>query len=402
MLTHDFHVHLYGCLSAERLWNFGKDLYKKRTTALDWYASEYQKAWGKKPDYIRYWESQDGILLLKDDFLFRSPDSFDRFQANFNLIIALCQISTSDFSIPEQIIRDVQSSGLSYFEARTLISPRFDHAEAYDYLKGLCHLIRRMNQEGGMTTKLVFSLFRDQKLAHLHYDWIRLFTERHRDLAEEIVGIDVAGKEEGNPPAENILLFDKIRKDNRKGKRLGLFYHVGESFEDKGIISGIRWVYEAHELLKVDRLGHATALGVHPENYRDKVVAEPTEERFATLNWLLEQQEVLALHGYRPDVRKIRHELEALANGSVRIVYDQDYIDEALLIQRAVLSLLKSRDAVVESCPTSNLRIAQLRSEQYHPVRHFKKYGLKFVLGTDDPGIFNTDWKTESELADRL
>ena len=39
----DLHVHLYGCLSAEDLWNIGKDSYQKRRLMLEWYAQEYQK-----------------------------------------------------------------------------------------------------------------------------------------------------------------------------------------------------------------------------------------------------------------------------------------------------------------------------------------------------------------------
>jgi len=404
MLKEDLHIHLHGCLTADQLWGIGKDTYKNRIPMLDWYSSEYEKAWGRKPEYLNYWECENGLQLLKEDFLFKSQNSFDRFQANFNLIIALCNISPTEFFIQEQIIRDVQQSGLEYFEARTLIPFRFSASESLDYLKGLCSLVQRLNKEYKMTTKLVFSLFRDNKLASLHYEWIRTFMKEYSLLADEIVGIDFAYKEEGNPPKEKVELFSKIHADNKKFKKLNILYHVGESFQDKSIISAIRWICEANDILKADRLGHAIALGVNPENYRGKVVFESAEERSDTLKWLLANKELLSSHGYKFNTKNTQEELDSIVskNKETKIVYDQDYIDEALEFQDVALRILKAKNTVIESCPTSNLRIGQIQDGKYHPIRKFKEYDINYVIGTDDPGIFDIDWNSEYHFAEDL
>jgi len=70
MIEKDFHVHLYGCLRSEDLWNIGKDRYKKYEQRLAWYAKEYEKAWGKVPQYQNYWK-ENGFELLSKDYEFK-------------------------------------------------------------------------------------------------------------------------------------------------------------------------------------------------------------------------------------------------------------------------------------------------------------------------------------------
>src|SRR5688572_11471789 len=112
MIKKDWKLHLYEFLTVKKLGNIGKDCNKDRIFMLDWYASEYAKAWGRRPKYRKYWEAESGFELLKKDYIFAKQNPFDRFQANFNLIIALCRISEDNFSIQEQIIREVQSHNL--------------------------------------------------------------------------------------------------------------------------------------------------------------------------------------------------------------------------------------------------------------------------------------------------
>ena len=85
----DFHVHLHGCLDPQDLWSMGKDLWQDRQDKLAWYAQEFEKATGRKPDVASYWQDQDGQAILAQDFLCLEPTTFAVFQAKFNLIIAL-------------------------------------------------------------------------------------------------------------------------------------------------------------------------------------------------------------------------------------------------------------------------------------------------------------------------
>jgi len=403
MISRDLHVHLYGCLTAEDLWDIGKDRYKSHAPLLEWYSSEYEKAWGRRPCPQDYWEREGGEELLKRDYLFVRPGNFSRFQACFNLIIALCSISPDDFSIQEQIIRKVAESGLEYFEARTLIPFKFSDQEVRTYLGGLCPLIRRLNQELGMETKLVFSLFRDNSLAMRHYRLLREYLNACPGDGSVISGIDFAFAEEGHPPSGKKDLFRQFHADNQRHQKLDLLYHVGESFGDKGLESAVRWVWEAWEL-GCTRLGHAIALGVDPENYLGSVVYEKAGGRLDTIGWLLENESLLARYGFQADTTDLRQEQSRLqASGEdTRIVYDRAYCDKVRSLQSAAAAILKEKNVVIESCPTSNLRIGQVRDEKWHPLKFFHRMGLNYKVATDDPGVFNTDWVSEDALAKRI
>lgn len=405
MFKQDVHVHLHGCIRPELLWNIGKEHYKSCINKLEWYASEYEKAWGFKPDYLAYWEQDDGFERMVSDFIFSAPNPFDRFQANFNLIIALCEIRPDDLTVQEQIIRSVSAeSSLEYFEARTLIPFSFSAGQTLEYLRHICLLVQHLNRELPMKTRLVFSLFRDNTLAQQHYSRIREFMTLYPDLSEEIAGIDFAYKEEGFPPGKKQQFFSRFHADNQKLKRLSLLYHVGESFQDKGLSTAIRWIYEVAEA-GADRLGHATALGINPDLYRNRTITESSEERLRTLRWLLEQGGEFASVGFEIDRNRIQKEIDSLLRqnaGPVAILYDDDYLAECRGLQHAVSEIFFRDRVTIECCPTSNKLIGQISSDKDHPVVSFMQHHLNLVFGTDDPGLFGIDWKSESAYVERL
>jgi adenosine deaminase len=57
---------------------------------------------------------------------------------------------------------------------------------------------------------------------------------------------------------------------------------------------------------------------------------------------------------------------------------------------------------IIESCPSSNSRIGASLSPEDNPLRFFIAQGIKVVLGSDDPGIFASDWQQEEALAAHL
>lgn len=404
MLKKDLHVHLYGCLTAEDLWKIGKENYKKQMPLLNWYADEYKNAWGRRPNVCQYWESENGFTLLEQDYVFAERNPFPRFQANFNLIIALCPIRNDRFDIQEKIIRNVDAHGLEYFEARTLVPAKFTKTEVEKYLYGLCQKITKLNAELDMQTRLVFSLFRDNAAALKSYKHIRSFIEAYPDMAKVISGLDFAFTEEGFPPKSKESLFKEFHRDNKEGKKLDLLYHVGESFQDKGIISAIRWIWEADQL-GATRLGHAIALGVDPANYKGKIVHEPCEERLDSIHWLIANKQILREHGHCVNQVELSSEEKTINKQTapfVKIKYDDAYIEEAKSLQKAVATILKKNGVLIESCPTSNLRIGQVEKLQFHPLKLFHELGLNYAICTDDPGIFAIDWHTEQKLADQI
>ena len=398
----DLHVHLHGCLSPEDLWHFGKDTYKKNDHLLQWYSSEYQKAWERKPDYKAYWETENGLELLSQDYLFLKANPFSRFQANFNLIIALCQIITDDFKVQEHVIRKVCHQGIKYFEARVVIPFRFSESETKIYLQGLCSLVKKLNCELAMTTKLVVTLSRSQKFLLSQYSSLQSFLETNPKLAEEVTGIDFACNEEGDSPKGKKDFFRLFQEDNKKKKPLELLYHVGESFTDKGMQSAIRWIYEIQEE-GANRLGHAIALGLPPETLKGTTVKESKQEALDTFSWLIRKKETLALHGYMVDENDIAKQKKELENKEyLEIFYDDTYIDQVKSLQKAVLSVFKEKRVVIEVCPSSNMRIAGIKSLSDHPLRAFHLAGVQTVLGTDDPGIFATNLENELKIYQKI
>lgn len=69
-------------------------------------------------------------------------------------------------------------------------------------------------------------------------------------------------------------------------------------------------------------------------------------------------------------------------------------------LRSKMISELKKRNIVIESCPTSNMVITWQLGE--HPLECFLKEGLRVVIGTDDPMVLNTDILSELALAKAL
>ena len=87
------------------------------------------------------------------------------------------------------------------------------------------------------------------------------------------------------------------------------------------------------------------------------------------------------------------------AKGSVRIEYTAEKVERLKRFQDWCKERVKKTGAVIESCPTSNLRIAGLTEPGNHPLVRFLRAGLPVVIGADDPGILDTDLNLEFEEA---
>lgn len=69
----------------------------------------------------------------------------------------------------------------------------------------------------------------------------------------------------------------------------------------------------------------------------------------------------------------------------------------AAAYDEALLRYLVENQVVVEACPTSNLRTGQIDDLSTHPIQRFHEAGVSFVVGTDDPGMFNCSLSDEYE-----
>ena len=81
--------------------------------------------------------------------------------------------------------------------------------------------------------------------------------------------------------------------------------------------------------------------------------------------------------------------------------YTPERLEENRRRQEFVLDRLTELGTVIESCPTSNLRIGGVPSPSVHPLHRFLKSQVNLLIGADDPGIFDSplaaevDWVLE-------
>ncbi len=186
--------------------------------------------------------------------------------------------------------------------------------------------------------------------------------------------------------------------DRHPERALAILYHVGESFTDKSLESAVRWVHEAAEL-GAHRLGHAIALGVEPDVYGAHERSESVDERLDQIGYDLAHAEGLRARGVRVDENALRASATRCGGASPT---DRD---APLRRARGSPTCARARStrwracarrgAVVEVCPTSNLRIGGIADPLHHPVHRFLDAGVPFVVASDDPGIFDTTVRDE-------
>jgi hypothetical protein len=406
----ELHLHLYGCLTAADVWDLGKDRWQAQPERLAWYADEYFKQYGRAPDPAAYWRDAQGAERLAADFLFTEPAPFAKFQARFNLLIALFPIVPDDTTVLRRVLTRHRAEGRRYMEYRTLVPPAFDPGQIGRLLETAATAVREIERESGsaFTPRLALSLSRVNQTFLKQYQVLRDFLAARPDLAPAIPAIDLCGVEEGHAPAEKRAIAGILRRDNAAApeRALALLYHVGESYTDKPVVSAARWVHEAHAL-GAHRLGHAIALGVDPQRYapvsgETRLIAEASGERRAHLVWLSANAGWLADAGYRVDHAAVRAELEKIATAPDRAphpyAYDERAIDDTRRFQDALLADLARQGAVVESCPTSNRLIGEITDLTHHPLPRFVEAGLPVTLASDDPGIFACDLASEAAL----
>lgn len=235
--------------------------------------------------------------------------------------------------------------------------------------------------------------------------------------------------------------------------RLGLTVHAGEDFADP--LTGLRHIWEsvyALDLWEGDRIGHAIAASLdkqslahllerrseetpgaavekrkqHGEDYfrirkprgthlLDLAwaydVAETASERHTTGTMLMQAMGETSRHAMDVErsVRMLQQEHETVWPFFPGVRYfDPKQIQpehwtwvcldaETLVwfqnLRDRVVRMLVRRGIVVESCPTSNLAVANLREPPIHSLLELP--GLRCIVATDDPGLFDAWPKDE-------
>jgi adenosine deaminase len=385
------------------------------------YERQYERAFGKpspaRQIVARHVEGDPRAAAEFDQlFVFGDEDagSFTKFQAKFDLVTVASRVGFAyreEEHVPEaleeianvarMVLEDQAAEGITHAEQRFF----FGREAPLPFVEaGLRALLEVYRDEGRVDASLAASLPRDDPWPQ--WEIVKRLAES--ELGTHLTGVDFCFVEEGHPPKEKQALFEAVHAHNRErpDRALSILYHVGESFEDKSLESAVRWVHEAAEL-GAHRLGHAIALGVEPEAYASEEGThrrrESTSERRDQIGYDLRCAEGLARFGVFIDRSALTAELESLeGREEIRdVVYDRLRLHEVRLRQRFAMHEVKRLGAVVEVCPTSNVRIGGLRNHSHHPIHRFAEEGVPFVVGSDDPGIFGTTLVEELAWAQR-
>ena len=407
----ELHLHLYGCIRPADLL---RHIAATAPERLRW--EEYEQpmlaAFGAVPPVRalveRHRAGERGIAdAFAELFVMGEADAgdFARFSAKFKLLVIGSAFSDA-IGTPEEIAAEIaafttgirvdhERQGIRYAEIRVLHGTDLSSARSRMAIDTLLASF-------GPAERLVLSLDR----ADPWPGWERVQKLALGPHGATVVGIDFCNVEEGHPPKNFAALFAAVAGFNAEhpDRALAILHHVGESFTDKSLESAVRWVQQAAEL-GAHRLGHAIALGVDPAVYGEHTRTEPAAERVDQIDYDLGHADGLAAFGVAVDPDGLRAERAALAAGPadavVEVGYDRARLDEVRLRQRYAMARVRAAGAVVEVCPTSNLRIGGIADPAHHPVHRFHAEGVPFVVSSDDPGIFGTtlseelDWVCE-------
>ena len=151
------------------------------------------------------------------------------------------------------------------------------------------------------------------------------------------------------------------------------------------------------------RLGHATALGLDPEV---AVARRPNAHTHELLSERLDQIAYDLVHaaelensGIEVDAEALEQEQQVLkkraSDDRIERPYDAQRLQDIRKRQKYVLDCLTQLGTVIETCPTSNLRIGGVPDPSHSPIHTFLKSNVNLVIGADDPGIFDSPLANE-------
>jgi hypothetical protein len=410
------HVHLGGSLFAEDLLELARGVYRQ----VDWrlFVTSFERAFGRSPadPAALFHDALNGadpdLADLRRNYVFAEADGgdFGRFQAKLNLAICLYRhwwlVLGREEEVNRLVLERHRREGLTYVEYRAMAPYGPDQPEGFLAFHGLVARALHEASDATFRARYIISLPRWAPLES--YALVRQLLATHPEVASTLVGLDFCFFEEGYPPASAAALFARVQQDNAKHpeQALGVAYHVGEVYYDKSLESAVRWCHEAAEL-GAQRLGHALALGLDPEVAIARRPAahesEPVSERLAQIDYDLRHRQALAAHDVAVDVPALQRERDELSHrpaaATVTRPYGPDRLAEVRGRQTLVLTRLAELGTVIETCPTSNLRLGGVPSPAQHPLHRFLASAVGLAVGADDPGIFDVTLAHEVDWA---
>ena len=408
----ELHVHIGGCFSVDDLIHLAGPF----ADEVDWslYTQAYREAFGIETTpaaWIRgaHTGDESSKRHLHDHYVYTEADGadFSRFMAKFNLAIATLRHHHRTGSYEdcvERVIDRHRLQGIEYVELRAM--PPGGTEDPYGFLDFHSTNARVVAAacRPGFVARYVPSIPRWEPL--VAYSMLHQWLLAEPELAKVVVGLDFCHFEEGFPPCTTRDFFHRFVEDEHGEARapLDVLYHVGEIYFDKSLESSVRWCHEVAEL-GAKRLGHCTALGLDPEvavTRRPQAhELEPVSERLHQIDYDLRLKSKLENAGITVDDQALKGEREQLrskpADAAIRRPYDEERLEQVRRRQDFVLRELTHRGVVIESCPSSNMRLGSVPGVAEHPVHRFLASDVPLVIGADDPGIFDSPLAAEVE-----
>jgi hypothetical protein len=288
-----------------------------------------------------------------------------------------------------------------------LFPPRGGLSAFAERVHALAEGVDKAVNESGKSASIAVSLSRDDSLLSDQYNEVKRAMKNSSSVARNITAIDFCADEEGFPPSDKRDFISRVHDDNSADpeKALAVLYHVGESFKNMSVDSSIRWVIEAAEM-SVHRLGHAISPGIPVNLLEGLSVRESVRDRVEHLRFCISRFDELSEAGLDLNHKEMAEELRFLdsvpSDKVLQHAYTRSNLRNIEAFQRYALKCIRSAGAVIESCPTSNVRIAGLGKYENHPLPLFIENQIPVVIGSVDPGILNTSLKEEIEIAQQL
>lgn len=396
----ELHLHFQQSIPPEVLL---EHLAKAENIDWEWYESSYLAAYGidsPAKQLVESYRNGDKSVLeaFRQVCIFSDNDggNITRFLAKSNLFWAGSYRNDNSednerelLAFATGIMNDLIKQGITYAEVRQSTNPNL--LKMFD------------THQREITMRLAVSLERSNPWDQ----WERVKEMALGEHGRTLTAVDFCKIEEGYPPKNMVSFFDAVNEFNQRypDRALAILYHVGESFNDKSLQSAIRWVQEAAEM-GAHRLGHAIALGVDPAIWGAHTRRELVSERKDQIVYDLKHEAGLCESGVNINKNELQSELQDLSqladDVTIEIFYDETALGQIRCRQDYAIKCIRATNAVIEICPTSNLRIAGITNPAHHPVHRFVAEGLPIIVSTDDPGIFDItlehelDWVTDT------
>jgi len=381
---HDAHVHLLGCLDADDLLWICERFGWPKAEELRWFEHEFTKVAGPE-DFTSLHSQSASSAQIRRWLECRSPIAFPRFQASFNLLIAILRGRGLEGEVLRRVAERHAAAGLVRVDFRVFVPTVLDETILSSFLERLARGWDQVRaQIVGFDARVVAHLSRHPEIMRFQLGVILQWQEK-TERSDFVAAIDFCEDEQSYEVTHLVRELSKIRGELAR-RKVELYVHAGECFDRNGIDVSLAEL-ERIIALRPDRIGHGTALGVSARILPDRGVGSSA----------LRRQSMWKLPHGQPELLGALCMKEFAACSEASHVHAAwfDFVDE---YQTQLLRQCRLSDIAIETCPSSNLILGGVHSMHEHPVKAFARAGVRLMIGSDDPGVFGADWYEQVSL----